>query len=267
MTAKQTCSAVRAVKILTVTSTCAMKRILVVEDTSDIAHGLRNHLEIDGYEVAIADDGPTGLSLAFSWAPDLIILDLMLPGMDGYRVLRSIRERGSDVPVLILTARDGETDKVLGFRLGADDFVTKPFGVLELLARVAALLRRSRGRWDKSPASSVVALGSWEIDPAARTVHRNGSAVDLTPMEFDLLVALYRRQGAVASRAELLREVWGYAGAVQSRTVDTHIAELRRKLGDDGSAAPRIVTVRKAGYRLQVPEALREEAVRAKKAG
>jgi DNA-binding response OmpR family regulator len=227
-----------------------MTRILVVEDNPDLAFGLRNNLEIEGYEVVVAEDGPTGLDRATESRPDLIILDLMLPGMDGYRVLRALRQKGLEQPVLILTARGDEADKVMGFRNGADDYVTKPFGVLELLARVEALLRRT-GKGPRAAGAATERFGEVEVDAAARTVLRGGAPVALTPMEFDLLVALIRRRGAVASRHELLREVWGHRAAVVSRTVDTHIAELRRKLEDDPSEPRHILTVRKAGYRLQ----------------
>jgi DNA-binding response OmpR family regulator len=225
------------------------KRVLIVEDNADLAFGLRNNLEIEGYEVRVAEDGPAGVTSAREWHPDLVILDLMLPGMDGYRVLRILRGDGFDKPVLILTARGEEADKVMGFRIGADDYVTKPFGVLELLARVDALLRRA-----VRPAKGVVveSFGEVQIDPATRSVRRGGTSVPLAPMEFDLLLALVRRRGAVASRRELMKEVWGHqADDVVSRTVDTHIAELRRKLESDPAAPRHILTVRKAGYRLQ----------------
>ena len=226
-----------------------MTRVLIVEDNHSLAFGLRNNLEIEGYDVTVADDGPSGLATARQIRPDLIVLDLMIPGMDGYRVLRQIREDGMTMPVLILTAKGEEADKVLGFRLGADDYVTKPFGVLELLARVGALLRRSR------PATAgggqpVQRFGDVEVEVTTRSVRRNGSLVAVTPMEFDLLIALLRRQGAVASRLELLKEVWGHSSAVLTRTVDTHIGELRRKLEHDPSTPRYILTVRKAGYRL-----------------
>jgi DNA-binding response OmpR family regulator len=228
-----------------------MPRILIVEDNPDLAYGLRTGLEIEGYDVQVAEDGETGLERARGWSPDLVMLDLMLPGMDGYRVLKTLREGGSDVPVLILTARGEEADKVLGFRLGADDYVTKPCGVLELLARVGALLRRSRLAEHKGAADGHEHFGSVEINPASRTVTKEGTPVALSPKEFDLLLALVRRRGAVASRVELLREVWGHRVEVMTRTVDIHIAELRRKLEDDPSQPRHILTVWKAGYRLE----------------
>ena len=228
-----------------------MPRILIVEDNPDLAYGLRTGLEIEGYDVQVADDGETGLERARSWSPNLVMLDLMLPGMDGYRVLKALREGGSDVPVLILTARGEEADKVLGFRLGADDYVTKPCGVLELLARVGALLRRSRLGDQRGGGDGHERFGAVEINPASRTVMKEGIAVALSPKEFDLLLALVRRRGAVASRVELLREVWGHRVEVMTRTVDIHIAELRRKLEDDPSQPRHILTVWKAGYRLE----------------
>ena len=229
-----------------------MSRVLIIEDNPNLAYGLRTGLEIEGYDVEVAENGETGLERARFWGPDLVMLDLMLPGMDGYRVLRQLRESGSDGPVLILTARGEEADKVLGFRLGADDYVTKPCGVLELLARVAALLRRSRGTDHRmTPAEGVERFGGVEINPASRTVSKQGTAVALSPKEFDLLLALVRRRGAVASRVELLREVWGHRVEVMTRTVDIHIAELRRKLEDDPSEPRHILTVWKAGYRLE----------------
>jgi len=226
-----------------------VKRILVVEDNPDLAYGLRNNLEIEGYEVDVVEDGTQGLARARVGGPDLIILDLMLPGMDGYRVLRALRDEGRRMPVLILTARGEEADKVRGLRLGADDYVTKPFGVLELLARVEALLRRTAPPGDG--AGPPERFGVIEVIPASRSVLKSGKPVPLTPKEFDLLLALLHRQGAVATRMELLTEVWGYSAAVLSRTVDTHVAELRRKLESDAAAPKHILTVRKAGYRLE----------------
>ena len=226
-----------------------MKRILVVEDNPDLAYGLRNNLEIEGYDVDVVEDGTQGLARARVGGPDLIILDLMLPGLDGYRVLRALRDEGRRMPILILTARGEEADKVRGLRLGADDYVTKPFGVLELLARVEALLRRTAPPGDG--AGPPERFGAIEVIPASRSVLKSGKPVPLTPKEFDLLLALLHREGAVATRMELLTEVWGYSAAVLSRTVDTHVAELRRKLEGDPAAPKHILTVRKAGYRLE----------------
>jgi two-component system alkaline phosphatase synthesis response regulator PhoP len=226
-------------------------RVLVVEDNTDLAFGLRNNLEIEGYEVGVAPDGAVGVTRALEWRPHLVILDLMLPEMDGFRVLRTLRQRGFEEPVLILTARGEECDKVMGFRQGADDYVTKPFGVLELLARVDVLLRRAtRGR-NGTPVPVVSRFGDVEVHRASRLVLRAGSEVSLAPMEYDLLCALLDRNGAVLTRNELMREVWDYDSAVVSRTVDTHIVELRRKLEIDPAKPQHILTVRKAGYRLR----------------
>jgi DNA-binding response OmpR family regulator len=227
-------------------------RILIIEENKNIATGLRNNLEIEGYDVQVAADGTSGLSQARSSSPDLIVLDLMLPGMDGYRVLRTLREDGSDTPVLILSARGEETDKVLGFHLGADDYVAKPFGLLELLARIDALLRRAATGRAKPKLGGPISFGGVHIDPGTHTVRRHGEPVLLRPKEYDLLVALLQRRGQVASRAELLEEVWGYSGEVYSRTVDTHVAELRRKLEENAAEPRHILTVRKTGYRIQL---------------
>jgi two-component system alkaline phosphatase synthesis response regulator PhoP len=226
-----------------------MRRVLIVEDDPDLGFGLRTTLEIEGYTAEVAEDGLQGLRRAREDRPDLVILDLMLPGMDGYRVLRTLRAEGNRVPVLILTARGEEADKVLGFRSGADDYVTKPFGLLELLARVEALLRRAGGGVAEAP--PVDRFGEVEVDRAARTITRRGETVSLAPREFDLLLALYDRNGGVISRQELLREVWGHRGAVLTRTVDIHVAELRRKLEDDPAEPRHILTVWKKGYRLR----------------
>lgn len=228
-----------------------MSRILLVEDNRDLAFGLRNNLEIEGYEVETAETGKGGLDAFARTAPDLLILDLMLPELDGFRVLRSLRKDGHSTPILILTARGEEADKVRGLRMGADDYVTKPFGLLELLARVEALLRRTHKARTISDSIAVQRFGKIEVDPAARTVNRASQMVELSPKEFDLLLALLRAGGAVVSRLQLMREVWGYSAAVVSRTVDTHIAELRRKLEENPASPRHILTVRKTGYRIK----------------
>ena len=223
-----------------------MTRILVVEDNADLAFGLRAALENDGHEVALAGDGAAGVTQA--GGADLIVLDLMLPRMDGYRALKAMRDAGVTASVLVLTARGEEANKVQAFDLGADDYVTKPFGMLELLARVRALLRRTRTPGARPP--GVERFGDIEVNPASRTVYRAGEAVNLAPREFDLLLALLRHQGAAVSRATLLREVWTYQPEVVSRTVDIHVAELRRKLEPNPAVPRHIITVWKVGYRL-----------------
>jgi two-component system, OmpR family, alkaline phosphatase synthesis response regulator PhoP len=226
-----------------------MARILVVEDNDELAAALRFNLELEGHEVVVAGDGPAGLGAARASAPELVILDLMLPGLDGFRVLKAMRDEGLEMPVLILTARGEEADKVRGLRVGADDYVTKPFGLMELLARVEVLLRRrARGASAVAPRETL-RFADMEIDVGARVVRRAGREVSLSPKEFDLLLALVRREGAVASRIDLLREVWDYDASVLSRTVDAHVKELRRKLEDDPANPRHILTVWKLGYR------------------
>lgn len=230
-----------------------MSRILLIEDNRDLVFGLRNNLEIEGYEVETAEDGKAGLQAFAKANPDLVILDLMLPGLDGFRVLRSLRQAGHSTPILLLTARGEEADKVRALRMGADDYVTKPFGLLELLARVEALLRRTQSaRPATENRKEVHRFGAIEVEPASRTVRRASQTVELAPKEFDLLLALLRARGAVVSRLQLMREVWGYSAAVVSRTVDTHIAELRRKLEDNPASPRHIITVRKTGYRIKL---------------
>jgi len=223
-----------------------MSRILVVEDSADLAAGVAENLRFEGYDVRIAADGPQGLALAREWPADLIILDLMLPVMDGYEVLRALRSDGSRVPVIILSARAEEGDKIRGFKLDADQYVTKPFGVMELLERVRSLLRRNV----PPETTESICFGAIQVDLASRTVTREGRPCTLSPKAYTLLLALVRRDGAVASRAELLREVWGYDEQVLSRTVDSHIAELRRKIEDDPASPRHIVTVWTIGYRF-----------------
>jgi len=229
-----------------------VKQILIIEDNPDLAFGLRRTLEFEGYGVGVAEDGVAGLRQAKAGA-ELVLLDLMLPGMDGFKVLSALRSEGSTVPVLVLTARGAEEDVLRAFESGADDYVTKPFSSLELLARVRALLRRSASdELEPGKMAGGDEFGAIRVDLDARSVTRGSDQVQLTPKEFDLLVALLRRHGAVVSRTELLEEVWQYRNAeVVTRTVDIHIAELRRKLERNPARPEHILTVRKAGYRLR----------------
>ncbi len=227
-----------------------MAHILVVEDNEDLAFGLSRSLEGEGYTVDIAPDGPSGARLAMERRPALVLLDLMLPGMDGFLTLETMRRAGLTMPVILLTARGAEVDKVHGLRLGADDYVTKPFGLSELMARVAAHLRRAASSGAPGPAD-VLRFADVEIQPAARVVTKRGARVALTPREYELLLAFVRRPDVVHSRVALLRDVWGHAADVQTRTVDIHVAELRRKLEDDPVAPRHFVTVWKAGYRFE----------------
>ena len=225
-----------------------MTRVLLVEDNADLAFAVVTALQSEGFDVAVASTGPEGVARARVRDADLIILDLMLPGFDGFRVIRTLRDDGIATPILVLTARGEEADKVRGLRLGADDYVTKPFGAMELLARVDALLRRSR--LSATP-RTLDHFGEVEVNRAARTVKRRGEAVALTPKEFDLLVALMDRSGAVVSRGELLSAVWGYHQDVSTRTVDIHVSELRAKLEPNPAQPIHIITVRKTGYRFE----------------
>jgi two-component system alkaline phosphatase synthesis response regulator PhoP len=232
-----------------------MIRILVVEDSPDLAFGLRTNLEIEGYEIRVANDGRTALREFDDFRPDLVVLDLMIPELNGFGVLQTLRERGSSVPVLILSATAEETAKIRGFRLGADDFVTKPFSVLELLARIEALLRRAGTAKVPEAATAIAGLfrfANVEVDLLSRRVYRLGELVDLSPKAYDLFIALMNRRGGVVRREELLREVWGHRREISTRTVDAHIVELRRKLEDDVANPRHFLTVRKAGYRFQV---------------
>jgi two-component system, OmpR family, alkaline phosphatase synthesis response regulator PhoP len=226
-------------------------RILIVEDNQNLVLGLKHNLELEGHRVDAAFTGNAGLERARAKDVDLIILDLMIPKPDGYQILRTIREEGVETPVIVLTARGQEDDKVRGFRLGADDYVTKPFGLLELLARVDAIRRRARfTAGGQNHHAAPIELGDIRVEPGTRMVYREGKPIALRPKEFDLLLALARRDGKVASRFELLEEVWGYGADVVSRTVDTHIGQLRSKLEPDPGAPQFIITVRKSGYRL-----------------
>jgi two-component system response regulator MtrA len=228
-----------------------MTRILIVEDHEDIATGLQDHLEHAGFEARATGSGLEGVQLAAAWRPHLVILDLMLGDISGHDVLLRLRASGDAVPVLILSAKNDEMAKVRGFREGADDYVTKPFGIHELVERVRALLRRATPREGarRESAPTRIVVGELVVEPAARRVTRDGREVALRPKEYDLLIALLQRPDEVVSRQELLRHAWAYEPGVESRTVDWHVAELRRKLGDDADAPRLIVTVRKVGYR------------------
>ena len=207
--------------------------VVVVEDEPVIAEAVAARLRADGHRVEVALDGLAGVALCARVRPDLVVLDLMLPGLDGYEVCRQV-QAAHDVPVLMLTARDDETDVVVGLRMGADDYLTKPFSPRELSARVAALLRRAARGTGRADDRGRLRLGDVELDVAARRVHRDGREVHLTPTEFDLLARLADRPGAVLSREQLLADVWGWRDAGSTtRTVDTHVAAVRRKLGDD----------------------------------
>jgi DNA-binding response OmpR family regulator len=224
------------------------RTILVVEDETLIADAIAARLRSEGFEAHVAPDGPTGVAFAERFQPDLVILDLMLPGIDGLEVCRQI-QRERHVPVMMLTARDDETDLVIGLAVGADDYLTKPFSMRELVARVQALLRRVDALAAPAPTRALEVDDGIEIDVDARRVRRHGEVVHLTPTEFDLLVELASKPTKVFTREQLLVEVWGYRDGSGARTVDSHVRALRRKLGD---AVVR--TVHGVGYALGEPE-------------
>ena len=225
-------------------------RVLVIEDDADLAMGLRVNLESDGYDVCCRHTGEDGLREALANPPRLVILDLMLPGIDGFEVLSRMRAADLQAPVLLLSARSQEVDKVRGFRVGADDYVTKPFGVMELLLRVRALLRRFPDHAARS-ASNSFRVGDVTVDLDRRVVIHGGTEVALSPKALELLIALHARRDKVVSRHDLLRQVWGYDESVTTRTVDAHVVELRRKLERDPANPQYILTARKVGYRLR----------------
>ncbi|HMH76346.1 MAG TPA: response regulator transcription factor [Candidatus Udaeobacter sp.] len=223
-----------------------MPRILIVDDEPEMLRGLEDNLQFEGYQTVTAGDGRKGLALALSEAPDLILLDVMMPGMSGWDLCREIRQRGLDVPVIMLTARGEEVDRVLGLELGADDYVTKPFSLRELMARIRAVLRRPGPRQKFEE----FAFGSVRVDLRARQAFKGGHEVRLTRKEFDLLRYLVEHPGEVITRDRLLDEVWGYERFPTTRTVDTHILRLRQKFEDDPERPAHILTAHGQGYRF-----------------
>src|SRR5688572_24383542 len=224
-----------------------MTRVLLAEDDAAISEPLARALRREGYEVEVREDGPTALDFGLQGSVDLLVLDLGLPGMDGLEVCRRLRSEGQAFPVLVLTARADEVDTVVGLDAGADDYVTKPFRLAELLARVRALLRRNPS--DAAPAHDLV-----RIDPEGRRAWFRDEELQLTAKEFDLLRVLVREQGKVVSREQLMREIWETAWFGSTKTLDMHISVLRRKLGDDAAQPRYIATVRGVGFRFERDE-------------
>lgn len=223
-----------------------LQRVLIVDDEVSVLKSVRAYLEREGFVVATAEDGGSAVELARTFQPNLIILDVMLPGQDGFSILRTIR-RDSEVYVLMLTASAGEIDRVVGLELGADDYLTKPFSPRELVARVKAILRRGR---DASANEPLLAFGRLQIDPGAHRIWKNGEEIELTPTEYDLLHTLARHYRRVLSRQQLIEYVWGYNYFGDDRIIDVHIRRLRLKIEDDPQEPEYIVTVRGAGYRF-----------------
>ena len=225
--------------------------ILVVDDEEAIAEAVRARLESEGFQVVVAGDGPEAIGLCEQVHPDLVVLDLMLPGMDGLEVCRQI-QRDRWVPVLMLTARTEEADKVAGFAVGADDYLPKPFSLRELVVRVRAILRRME-RIGALPADEPIDRAGLAIDQARRTVAVDGSHVQLTPLEFEILLTLARTPGVVFTREQLMDKVWGYRDYAGGRVVDSHVARIRRKMGEDGTEPRFIRTVHGVGYAFRAP--------------
>jgi DNA-binding response OmpR family regulator len=221
-------------------------RILIVEDDPAMLRGLKDTFTSKGWEVLTAPDGQSGLDLSVSSNPDLILLDLMLPHVNGYEICRAVRERGLEMPILILTAKGQEEDIVLGLNLGADDYITKPFRRNELIARVNAFLRRS-----KAKQSAIFRFGDYELNMAAHKVYRGGNEVELTSKEFALLSYLVTRRGCALARNDILNAVWGNSVIVTGRSVDRCIATLRSKLESDPHQPVFIQTIRDIGYRFE----------------
>jgi DNA-binding response OmpR family regulator len=226
------------------------ERILVIEDDPNILRGLQLNLGMEGYAVRSASDGETGLQLARSERFDLLVVDVMLPRMGGLEVVRELRAQDPDLPVLILSAKGQESDKVRGLQLGADDYLTKPFSLKELLARIGALLRRPRARGETVAARTVKKAGPVELDLTARLVTVNGAALELTAKEFDLLAFFVTHPDRVHTREQLMEAVWGSRYFGTARTVDNFVARLRAHLGDDADQARHLETVRGVGYRF-----------------
>jgi two-component system alkaline phosphatase synthesis response regulator PhoP len=221
--------------------------VLIVEDEPEMARGLRDNFEYEGYEVLVAVDGAQGLSTALSARPDLILLDVMLPKMCGLDVCRTLRQRGVNAPIIMLTARGQEVDKVVGLEVGADDYVTKPFGLRELMARVRAQLRRASAQ---SPELETYHFGEVELDFQRHQAAKGGQPLALSPREFELLKYFVRHRGEPVTREQLLDSVWGLTNYPFTRTVDNHIAKLRQKIERSPAEPEYLITVHKVGYKF-----------------
>ncbi|NLX26789.1 MAG: response regulator transcription factor [Lentisphaerae bacterium] len=223
-----------------------METVLIIEDDPSMLIGLKDNFAFKGYKVLTAADGEKGLDAALNARPDLIILDIMLPKINGYEICRLLRQEGLEMPIIMLTAKGEESDVVLGLNLGADDYVTKPFSINELLARAAAFLRRTR----KTETADLVEFGDLQLDRAARRLTRNSEEIELSPKEFNLLTYFIEKTGRALTRDEILNAVWGYDCIVTSRSVDRFVTTLRNKIEPDPANPVFIHTVRQVGYRF-----------------
>jgi DNA-binding response OmpR family regulator len=224
-----------------------MKTILVVEDDSSILRGLRDNLQFEGYKVLEAIDGNSGLKMALEQAPDLLLLDIMLPGINGHEICRKVKSTNRNLPVIMITARDSEIDKVSGLDLGADDYITKPFSIPELMARIRAVMRRYEQRQSIGDA---LVFGRIKIDFKKFQAFRDDVEIKLTSREFDIMKYFAEHKGEVVHRHDLLNEVWGYDSLPTTRTVDNFILDLRKKLEDDPANPKYIISIRGVGYRF-----------------
>ncbi len=226
-----------------------MEKILIVEDDPAMQRGLKDNLEMDGYKIVVAGDGEGGLAQMIDNTFDLVLLDVMLPGMSGFDLLKKARDRGISVPVMMLTAKGEELDKVLGLELGADDYITKPFSLRELLARVRAVLRRREGTGPAGGSDRIV-FGDITVDFQAYRATHGSESLEMTPKEIDILRFLWEHRNRVVSRDQLLTNVWGYEESVSTRTVDNFILKLRQKIEKDPSRPRHIITIHGIGYKL-----------------
>ena len=234
------------------------KKILVIEDEANIRELVMYNLKANGYDAIEAEDGISGITLAYKENPDLILLDIMLPGKDGYEICRELRSEGIEIPIIMLTAKSEEVDKVLGLEFGADDYIAKPFGIRELLARIKAVLRRvdmngtpSGDSGESEENAESITAGDIVIDQSRHEVTVQGTIIDLTYKEYELLSFLAKHRGRVYSRDELLDKVWGIDYVGETRTVDVHIRHLRQKLGENQNGDDYIETIRGRGYNLK----------------
>ncbi len=226
-----------------------METVLIIEDDPTMLIGLRDNFEFKGYKVVTAADGEKGLNAALNAKPDLILLDIMLPKINGYEICRLVREQKLTMPIIMLTAKGDESDIVLGLNLGADDYVTKPFSIKELLARAAAFLRRA-----KKETQDVYEFGGLRLDLSARRLTRKHKEIELSPKEFNLLEYFVKKPGRALTRDEILNAVWGYDCVVTSRSIDRFVTTLRNKIEPDPARPSFIHTIRQIGYRFEPPE-------------